>query len=109
MKLSSIAENGVLNVKTLTPEQLAARHKVPLDQINSQVRKGIKHELEHTKDKKVAREIALDHLKEDPKYYDKLDKVLPEAATTSEDDDKDDQPSRTVVHRRKLKTKCSSH
>jgi len=33
---------------------------------------GIEIELEHTKDRKIARQIAIDHLKEDPKYYTKL-------------------------------------
>lgn len=30
---------------------------------------GIKHEMEHTKDANVAKEIAMDHLSEDPHYY----------------------------------------
>jgi len=30
---------------------------------------GIKVEMEHTKDKNIAREIALDHLSSCPKYY----------------------------------------
>jgi hypothetical protein len=33
---------------------------------------GIQVESEHTTNKKIAREIALDHLAEDPKYYTKL-------------------------------------
>jgi 2'-5' RNA ligase len=37
--------------------------------------KGANHELEHTKNIEIAREIAMDHLAEDPKYYDKLEKV----------------------------------
>lgn len=37
-----------------------------------QLKKGIKTEKEHTKDVGIAAKIALDHLKEDPKYYDKL-------------------------------------
>lgn len=37
--------------------------------------KGIKHELEHTKSRKVAKEIAKDHLVEDADYYEKLDKI----------------------------------
>jgi hypothetical protein len=36
------------------------------------LRKGIKVELEHTDDYQIAKEIAMDHLSEDPKYYDKL-------------------------------------
>ena len=37
--------------------------------------KGAKHELEHTKDIKIAIEIAKDHLLEDPDYYEKLSKI----------------------------------
>jgi hypothetical protein len=33
---------------------------------------GIKEEMEHTGDLSVAKEIALDHLSEDPRYYTKL-------------------------------------
>jgi len=36
---------------------------------------GIKIEMEHTNDKKLATEIATDHLKENPKYYTKLKKA----------------------------------
>lgn len=36
---------------------------------------GIKHEMEHTKDRKIAKEIAKDHLTEDPNYYKKLKKI----------------------------------
>lgn len=38
-------------------------------------KKGIKHEMEHTTDPKIAAEIALDHLAENPKYYSELDKT----------------------------------
>ena len=37
--------------------------------------RGIKTELEHTKNKMIAKKIALDHLKEDKKYYIKLKKA----------------------------------
>jgi|LakMenEpi03Aug12_release.lakeMendotaPanAssembly.Ray.scaffolds.fasta_scaffold3075398_1 hypothetical protein len=36
---------------------------------------GIKVEMEHTNDKSIAREIVLDHLSEDKKYYSKLIKA----------------------------------
>lgn len=36
---------------------------------------GIKHEMEHTKNRKIAKEIAKDHLSEDPNYYKKLKKI----------------------------------
>ena len=45
--------------------------KVP----ESQIKKGTKIEMEHTNSKKVARRIALDHLKEHPRYYDYLEEA----------------------------------
>lgn len=44
----------------------------PKDFDREQLLKGVKVELEHTNDPEVALEIAMDHLMEDPKYYDKL-------------------------------------
>lgn len=41
----------------------------------SELEKGIKHELEHSKSKLVAQLIALDHLIHDPKYYLKLNLI----------------------------------
>jgi hypothetical protein len=48
--------------------------KIDKDKL-SQIKKGIEVEMEHTDDPKVALKIALDHIKEDPKYYDKLTKA----------------------------------
>lgn len=39
------------------------------------IEKGTKHEMEHTKDPLVAKKIAMDHLREDPHYYEKLAKA----------------------------------
>lgn len=61
-----------LDVKTFNVDQIASKHGVSVEQIKSQLAKGIKVELEHTTDPKVAREIALDHLLEFPDYYDRL-------------------------------------
>ena len=44
----------------------------PKDVNKDQLRMGVKVEMEHTNDRKKSREIALDHLTEDPKYYTKL-------------------------------------
>jgi hypothetical protein len=41
----------------------------------AQIRMGTKHELEHTKNHKQARKIAMDHLKEHPHYYTYLNKA----------------------------------
>jgi len=50
-------------------------HKKPDDFDPSQLDRGTKVELEHTKDKSVAQAIAMDHLTEDPDYYKKLAKM----------------------------------
>jgi hypothetical protein len=47
-------------------------HLSPRDVDPEQLALGAAVEMEHTKDPKLAMEIALDHLAEDPKYYDKL-------------------------------------
>lgn len=52
-----------------------ADEKQPEDFDSEQLEKGVKVELEHVDDKQLAKEIAMDHLMEDPKYYDKLEKV----------------------------------
>jgi hypothetical protein len=44
---------------------------VPADQLA----KGIQVEREHTDDSSLAQEIAMDHLMEDPRYYDKLETI----------------------------------
>ena len=48
-----------------------------------QLKKGIKVEMEHEMGLKKAKKIAMDHLNEDPKYYDKLEKVESKEATGS--------------------------
>jgi hypothetical protein len=64
---------GVAKNKTL--DDIATKHGVKKDELKKQLEKGIKVETEHTTDKAVAKEIAMDHLFEDPKYYDKLSKI----------------------------------
>ena len=54
---------------------LAAMHKLPVDQIIKQILKGVKTESEHTTDLDIAMEIAFDHVYEDPEYYDNLSKI----------------------------------
>jgi hypothetical protein len=48
---------------------------IPHSFINEQLIKGIKVEMEHTDNPEVARKIALDHLLENPFYYEYLDKM----------------------------------
>lgn len=81
MKLYEVAG---LDVPTHGPEQLAKQHGVPVAEIMKQLVKGIRVELEHTTKRSVAREIALDHIKENPKYYDKLLKYVEDSAKVNE-------------------------
>jgi hypothetical protein len=48
---------------------------------SEQIAKGIRVEMEHTNDPKVALEIAMDHLQEIPDYYDRLDNMESDAET----------------------------
>jgi hypothetical protein len=82
-------KGGVADNKTL--EDIAKKHDKKgyyhiddmVSSLKKQLVKGIKVEMEHTKDKSKAREIAMDHLWENPNYYDKLKKVESKEATGS--------------------------
>ena len=74
MKLFEVKET-MPSVKTHDPSELAKKHGVSIEKINAQLKKGVKVELEHTKNRDQAREIALDHLAEFPDYYDRLEKA----------------------------------
>ena len=76
MKFHQLVEE-VLNglAKDKTPQDLADKHSVSLDHIEQQISAGIEVELEHTKDRSIAKEIAMDHLFEDPEYYLKLKSI----------------------------------
>jgi len=83
-KLSKMDENfadgkkkiqEALDKPTPSIKQLSKKHNVDKDDIISQVKKGVKVELEHTSDPKIALEIALDHINELPDYYDRLETV----------------------------------
>jgi hypothetical protein len=58
--------------------------KVFIEDLMYQLRLGIKTEMEHTDNKKQAKEIAMDHLAENPKYYTKLKKAKLEEIITKE-------------------------
>ena len=55
-----------------SPEYIAKHHNAPLELIELMLQWGIDVEMEHTDDPQIAREIAMDHLMEDPIYYKKL-------------------------------------
>ena len=58
-----------------TPQTLADKFSVPVDQINNELVMGTKVEMEHTDNESMAREVALDHLAEIPDYYTRLNKM----------------------------------
>jgi hypothetical protein len=64
---------GLAKNKSL--EDIAKHHNIDVNAVKKQLEKGIKTELEHTSNKNIAKEIAMDHIYEDPKYYDKLKKI----------------------------------
>ena len=53
----------------------AGDNKKPSDFPKDVLSHAVEHELEHTNDRKVAEEIAIDHLTEDVDYYKKLKKI----------------------------------
>lgn len=83
-------KGGLSDKKTL--EDIAKKHDKKgyyhiddmVSSLKKQLNKGIKVEMEHTDSKKIAKEIAMDHLWEDPKYYDKLSKIEGKKTETKE-------------------------
>ncbi len=72
-KMSDKIKGGLADKKTI--EQIAKEQGVEISFGKEELDKGIKVEMEHTSDVKIAQEIALDHLSEDIEYYIKLEKV----------------------------------
>jgi len=73
------AEGGNLPVgklaKGMSLSEVAAIHGLQADDLKSELKIGVKKEMEHTDHPEYARAIALDHLYEDPKYYTKYKKM----------------------------------
>jgi hypothetical protein len=62
-----------------SPEELAKKHGVSVEEIKKQLEIGTKVEFEHTTSKSSARITALHHLEEIPDYYSRLVKMEGEA------------------------------
>jgi hypothetical protein len=62
-----------------TVEQIAKKHRMEVSDIQKQLDMGVPIEHEHTKNHKLAMEIALQHLDEIPDYYTKLKKMESDA------------------------------
>lgn len=82
-----LLKGGFADGKTL--RDIAKKHHGNIDLnkflnfLKTEFNKGIKIEKEHTKKEEQAKEITLDHLWEDPKYYSKLKKMETKEATSS--------------------------
>jgi hypothetical protein len=50
-------------------EKIAEKHNVPLDIVRNRIKEGIKIELEHTSNKKIAETIASHHIFERINFY----------------------------------------
>lgn len=80
-----IDNGGLASSKSI--EGIADMHDVSIEGIEDQLDKGTEIESEHTSNASLAAEIALDHLSDDPYYYDKLEKKeVPEEAPEIEED-----------------------
>jgi len=73
LKNEEVLKGGISDNKSL--KDIAKKHKVELTTLTNQLNMGIKTEMEHTSNKQMAKEIAMDHLSEDPSYYSKLKKM----------------------------------
>jgi hypothetical protein len=83
---SALKEDEVLKggkADKMSLGDIAVKHKVDIETLTDQFLQGVMIEKEHTKDKKMAVEIAMDRLAEDPNYYKKIKKI-----ESKEDDDK---------------------
>ena len=52
-----------------TPSELAKKYNTTVTEIKKRIAQGMKYEHEHSKNKKVAEKIAIDHLLEKFDYY----------------------------------------
>jgi hypothetical protein len=74
LKLFDLAKE---HSKSESTEKISKMYNI----LKRQLKKGMKVEMEHDMGLKKAKKIAMDHLKEDPRYYDKLEKVESKEAT----------------------------
>jgi GNAT superfamily N-acetyltransferase len=61
--------------QSLSISEVADIHGVSVENLRNELVEGIKTEMEHTNDPEQAKKIALDHLKENPQYYQYLQKM----------------------------------
>lgn len=59
----------------LSLKDISKKFNIEISNLEKELSKGISVEMEHTKDKSTAKDIAMDHLSEIPDYYTRLDKM----------------------------------
>lgn len=104
--------------ENMTPKDLAKKHDVSVKDIEKEIEVGTKIEMEHTDSKKMAREIAMDHIAEFPDYYTNkkygvkasekgLEKELEETTTTGALGASPIQPLGSPIRNKKAKETSS--
>ena len=84
-KLESVEKKEYLiggRADGMTPEDIARKHGLPIEDIEEQLEMGDEVEKEHTNNPKIAREIAMDHEAEIADYYTRLAKMEKQAGIT---------------------------
>ncbi len=76
-------------------EDIAKKFNVTVTSLKKQLKIGIEVELEHTKNRTTAKDIAMDHLTEMPDYYTRLDKM--ETIAMKHWDKKEVKETRVIV------------
>jgi len=76
--MGEISRTEVMSDDLLRLKRKLDRHAAEFDP--AELERGTTHELEHTRNKLVAQKIAMDHLRENPSYYQILEEVMPEGA-----------------------------
>jgi len=96
-----IDETKVIKLKShKTVDEIAKKHRLDISFIQNQLEMGIPIEHEHTRDKVLATDIALQHLNEIPDYYTRLKKMEASAK-------KEHKKFRDVVEEKEEKRYCN--
>lgn len=75
----------------MTLTELAKKHGVSVESLESELEAGLEVEREHYSDTPTRRKIAMDHLEEIPDYYTRLKKMESKAKGESKEQDEEDE------------------
>jgi len=74
-ELSKKVNQSNMEKTDLTISEVAEKHSLPVETLRDELIEGIKTEMEHTNNPEEAKKIALNHLAENPQYYQYLQKM----------------------------------